>query len=172
MIVGTGGQPLKREASPMMLGPGLLEGVISSGSTVIDNSSADATISFGTFNFPSYLFRHPTFLRISVRENGVDTDHYEEEGETPLEPPWRVQVGTVLSGDLFNAGSSCWRSAGPNCVNLGNGSRKTFAAGVAGTFVGSYRCEFKLSSSGSENMCPGTTVLYSKDFNMNFTFTG
>lgn len=138
----------------------------------VDNSSQAAIVMLGTFNFPAYLSRHPTNFRLTLRENGVDTDLLDDLWESPLEPPWRVQNCEVLSGDLFNAGSSAWRSIGPNCVNLGNSSRIQFNAGVPGTFVGTYKVEFKISSSGSENLCPGTTVVFTKDVSINFTFTG
>ena len=138
----------------------------------IDNSSADATISLGTFGFPNYGTRHPGIIRLTRREGGADTNDFEETYAAVIEPPWRTQTGTVLSGDLFDAGSSYLRSAGPNCTNLGNSSRITFSAGVSGTFVGVYRVTFKVSSREDENWCPGTDTVWTKDFSLNYTFTG
>lgn len=138
-----------------------------------DNSSQDVTISLGTYGFPNYPSRHPGFLRLTLRENGADSNLFENEWANPIEPPYRVQYGQVLSGDLFTAGSSYLRSVGPNCVNLGNSSRFVASAGVPTTFVGTYLVWFLNSSSGSENICPGTgDPIYSQQFNLNFTFPG
>jgi hypothetical protein len=175
MILDQFGQPANpaKKHAIMMMTPPRLDGVI--GGSIggdIDNSTADATIMLGTFNFPAYGTRHPGIIRLTVRENGADTNYYEETWAATIEPPWRVQVGTVVSGDLFTAGSSYLRSAGPNCVNLGNSSRYVQSAGVSGSFSGVYRVTFEVSSSTVENLCPGLTTVWTKDFSLNFTFTG
>lgn len=143
----------------------------------INNSSAAGILNIGTFNFPNYGVRHPGIFRVSVRDADGDRDVFENEWSNPVEPPWRVQVAEVLSGDLFNAGSSAWRSVGPNCVNLGNGSRIQFNAGVPGTHNGVYSCQFRNSTSAVENICPvpdprSTELIAEFTVAINATFTG
>ena len=140
------------------------------------NSVGAGTIALGTFNFPMQLAAHPGVIALEMRDDNGDTVIWSEEWSNPVAPPYRVQNGNVISGDLFNAGSSVFRSYVKSCVNLGNSSRIEFPAGVGGTFENVVLCQFRNSDSPTENICPAvqddTALIEEFIITINLTVSG
>lgn len=98
----------------------------------------------------------------------IELDRFDSTGH----PPWRVIYCTLDSGDdwdtrvLANFGSG-------TCLGLIDGRGIwTTSAGIPRTVSNTFTIQVRVSSSGTKEFCPGSTIIFEKTYEVTVTFSG